>query len=131
VVPPASVSLSGPVTTTLNNALKANVSINGTVMNLSCIPGGGCYNTSGKDVTAALTALGATDSQIYALMSAAYAAQATTPGVTVTGASTTTTATPVQTKRLPISVKRSGMHGMGAMVFTTRKNYVRKASRFA
>jgi hypothetical protein len=67
--PAPTVSLAGTVTASSNNGLQANVSINGSVQNMACIPGGQCYNTSGQGI--ALPA-GVTAAQIYALMLAAY-----------------------------------------------------------
>jgi hypothetical protein len=71
-IPPASVSLVGAVTATINNALKGTFSINGTQMTLAVIPGGGAYNNSGQDVSGQLAGLGVTPAQLYALLSAAY-----------------------------------------------------------
>ena len=85
--PAASVSLAGPVNTDINGSLQANVSINGAVMNLAVIPGGGAYNTSGVDISSTLAGMGVTPAQIYSLMQAAYALQqasAPTPTITAT-----------------------------------------------
>jgi hypothetical protein len=92
--PAASVVLAGPVTKTLNNALQANVSINGSVTNLAVIPGGDAYNTSGQDVTASLTALGVTAAQVYSLMQAALNIQ---PSTSTTSTSTSAPQPPVGT----------------------------------
>ncbi len=61
------VTLAGPVSADINDSLAANVSINGTVQNVACIPGGGCYDTEGHGVT---LPSGVTAAQIYALMKA-------------------------------------------------------------
>ena len=145
--PAATVVLAGPVTPNINNSLAANVSINGQVTNLSCIPGSGCYNTSGQDVTATLAALGVTPAQIYALMQAASVIQpaattppATTPPATTPPANTTRPSTitgtaiirtvnnPVVPVRRPIAIGKRGVSG--PMVYTTRNNYVRRGSSY-
>ena len=140
--PAATVVLAGPVTPNINNSLAANVSINGQVTNLSCIPGSGCYNTSGQDVTATLAALGVTPAQVYALMQAAYTIQpaATAPTTSTTTAPPVNTTTPTKIvtpiavrpipKVPPVRVKR-GVSGMGGpMVYATQRNYVRRGSSF-
>ncbi len=74
-VPAASVSIVGSVTNlgpNFSNALKANVSINGVVQNISIIPGGDAYNTAGQDISAALVAQGVNVQSLYAMMQAAY-----------------------------------------------------------
>lgn len=144
--PAASVSLAGPVTTSANGSLKANVSINGTVQNLAVIPGGGAYNTAGQDQTAALALLGVTPAQIYSLMQAAYATQqaaSATPAATTTTPATTSTAPrtgPFNFGTTGAAVNAAhaasaasqplGRRGVGAMVGGSRINYRRK-SRFA
>ena len=70
--PPPVVTLAGPVTASPSHAgaLRANISINGAVEDLGCIPGGQCYDeTSGHGVT---LPSGVTAAQIYALMQASY-----------------------------------------------------------
>lgn len=142
--PAATVTLAGPVTTTINDALQANVSINGTVMNLAVIPGGGAYNTSGVDITSTLAGMGVTPAQIYSLMQSAYALQAAQQPLTSSTSSTASTTLPIS----PGAVARSGggtafhspvpirapitgiRRGVGAMTGSSRINYVRKR-RFA
>ncbi len=146
--PAATVVLAGPVTPNINNSLAANVSINGQVTNLSCIPGSGCYNTSGQDVTTTLAALGVTPAQIYALMQAASAIQpaptppATTPppaaNTTPPSRPSTITGTgivgapvvnnPVVPVRRPIALGKRGVSG--PMVYATQRNYVRRGSSY-
>jgi hypothetical protein len=143
--PAASVALAGPVTTSANGSLKANVSINGTIQNLAVIPGGGAYNTSGQDQTSALALLGVTPAQIYSLMQAAYATQqaatASTPATSSTPTSSTaprtgpfnfgTTGAAVNAAHAASAANQPlGRRGVGAMVGSTRINYRRK-SRFA
>lgn len=135
--PAASVSLAGPVNTDINNSLQANVSINGTVMNLAVIPGGGAYNTSGVDISSTLAALGVTPAQIYSLMQAAYALQQASATT-----STASTATPIPPSSgavvrnsggtafhtpVPVRAPITGIRrGVGAMTGSSRINYVRK-----
>jgi len=121
----------GPVSKTINNALQGNVSINGGAqMNLSIIPGGDAYDTSGHGVTPTLTALGTSPGAIYILMLATYTAQNPVKATTTPAANTTTTTTtggvhPVK-KRLPVT----GMRGMGTMVFASPRNYVPRGSSY-
>lgn len=144
------VVLAGPVTPTINNALQADVSINGSVSNLAVIPGGDAYNTSGQDVTATLAALGVTPAQVYALMQAAYTIQpasTTTPPAATTPPATNTTPpsrpstitgtgivgapvvnNPVVPVRRPIAIGKRGVSG--PMVYATQRNYVRRGSSY-
>ena len=108
------VVLAGPVTPTINNALQADVSINGSVSNLAVIPGGDAYNTSGQDVTATLAALGVTPAQVYALMQAAYTIQpasTTTPPAATTTTPPATTTTPAPAS--PTNTRPSTIFGTG------------------
>lgn len=148
--PTPTVVLAGPVTPTINNALQANVSINGSITNLAVIPGGDAYNSDGQDVTATLAALGVTPAQVYALMQAAYAIQpaaTSTTTATTSPAATTSTTTrpstitgtstinrpvvnnPVAPVRKPIiAIGKRGVSG--PMVFASQRNYVRRGSAF-
>ena len=142
--PAASVSLAGPVNPTINNALQANVSINGTVMNVAVIPGGGAYNTSGVDISSTLASMGVTPAKIYSLMQAAYAVQTAAqssaptqttvtttlpipPGAVVRSGPTTPFHTPTVRGLAPTGTRG---RGVGAMTGSSRINYVRKR-RFA
>jgi hypothetical protein len=80
--PPATQTIVGAVTLTgVNNALSANVNVNGTVTNVSMIyPAMTAWNTSGVNVTAQLTALGVNVPALAKAMLAAY--NAANPGNT-------------------------------------------------
>ena len=81
--PPAAavVAIVGPVTTNVNNSLSANVSVNGTITNVSIIyPALSAWDTTGKNVTASLTALGVNIPSLAQQMLASY--QASNPGST-------------------------------------------------
>jgi hypothetical protein len=141
---PPSVSLAGTVSTTLNNALEANVDIGGAVQNLACIPGGQCYNTSGQGVT---LPSGVTAAQIYALMQTAYAAQTKIATTTTTkspaATSTTTVKLPTSHGATVLGVRGLGMGagiipastpmpvtGPRLMTRSSRRNYVRKGAAY-
>ena len=70
----ADVSLAGPVTANVNNSLTANVSINGTITNVSIIQATGhAYNTAGVDVTSSLAAMGVNLPALLTMMQTSYA----------------------------------------------------------
>jgi hypothetical protein len=80
--PPATQNIVGAVTLTgVNNALSANVNVNGTITNVSIIfPALTAWNTSGVNVTASLTAMGVNVPALGKAMLAAY--NAANPGNT-------------------------------------------------
>ena len=83
-VPAASVSLVGSVTPNVHNSLTANVSINGSVQNITIIQSNAqAYNTAGVNITSQLTAQGVSVPSLLAMMQAAYkpAAAASSAGV--------------------------------------------------
>ena len=127
--PAATVKLASAVTATVNNALKATFTINGQNQTISAIPGGDAYNNAGQSITAALAQIGVTPAQLYALMQAAYKAPATLPTGTV--GPTPSTGGPslgINTHHtLPIPARTPITRGMGVMVHTNRRNYVRRA----
>lgn len=134
----AVLALAGPVSSTINNALKDDISINGKITNLACIPGGDCYDSSGKGFTAQLAALGVTPAQVYALMQAAYTPTSSTSTTTRTRPAKNPPTLPLQTVSPPAVhpvAKRpklpTGMRGLsGPMVYATQRNYVRKGSSY-
>lgn len=79
--PNPNASIVGPVTTNVNNSLSANVNVNGTITNISIIfPALSAWDTTGKNVTASLTAQGVNVPALANQMLAAY--QAENPGST-------------------------------------------------
>jgi len=139
--PTASVTLASSVSPTANNALQATFLINGASEEIAVIPNGDAFNNSGEDITTALAAEGVTPAQLYAMMSAAYTPPAAAPVVISTPAVVTTPTTnpaPVLSRLSNIAIRRGavnpqppvGRAGMGAMVYATRVNYVRKGSNF-
>ena len=113
-VPAAIVKLIGPVTQTINNALKGTFSINGVSQSIAVIPGGDAYDDSGHGITAQLAAEGVTPAQLYAMLSAAYKPPATSTG-----------------RGGGVAAAHAAALGMaGPMVFANRGNYVRAGSRY-
>jgi hypothetical protein len=108
-VPAPVVTLAGVVTMTVNNALKADVSINGTVQNIAIIPGGAAYNPQGQDITAKLTAAGVDVGKLYAMMQAAYP-QAGPPPTTGTASASSALAA-LQAAYKAISAQIPGAQG--------------------
>ena len=78
--PAATVKLAGPVSqlgANFSNALQANVSINGSVQNISIIPSSGrAFNSAGADITDSLTSQGV---DVAALLSSMQAGMNATP----------------------------------------------------
>lgn len=154
---PGSVSFSlvGPVAPDINNAIKGQVSIAGSVRTLDLTPDGNAWDTSGNQVTAALVAQGVDPNAILAAMQAALQAQTVVAGANVPPcaelpraitayAGLTDAQSVLRLAQLQAALKAcppAGTSGLGALVRSrkgklysitgaTPINYVRK-SRFA
>jgi hypothetical protein len=77
--------LVGPVSPDINNAIKGQVSIAGSVRTLDLTPDGRAFDTSGQDVTASLINQGVDPNAILASMQNALAAQQAAASNTISG----------------------------------------------
>jgi hypothetical protein len=147
---PATVTMSGSVTPTINNALQAFFTINGSGPQLiSVIPNGDAYNTAGQDITATLAAEGVTPAQLYAMMAAAYTPPASSSSTSSSSSSSSSSNAPTGRgvarnnlimRRVPINTSSTGtagsagsaggVSGLGQYRPRSAVNYVRRGAAY-